>query len=252
MVVETEDDAHTARVVESVRRLEGVLVLDVVDRVFARHQGGKIGMKSRVDVRGIVDPRQIYTPGVARVARAIEREPERAWELTSIGRTVGIFTNGTRVLGLGDVGPLASLPVMEGKAVLYDVLAGLSAVPILLETTDPGRARRGGRPDGALVPAPSTSEDIRVARVLRHRAPSSKAQRLQKPVMHDDQHGTAVAALAAILSACRMTGVDPRASRLAPPGQIVPDPLDPRVCAGVTASTVRVARELGLAGTARA
>src|SRR6185295_12486949 len=111
--------------------LPDVELLAIVDRVFERHGGGKIGMRITVDVKTVVDLRYVYTPGVARVSTAIAENAGLAWELTGLGRSVGIFTNGTRVLGLGDLGPVASLPVMEGKAVLYDLLAGLSATPML-------------------------------------------------------------------------------------------------------------------------
>jgi malate dehydrogenase (oxaloacetate-decarboxylating) len=97
--------------------------------VFERHRGGKLASRARAPVSTIADLRYIYTPGVARVSRAIERDPDLAWDFTGIGNSVGIFTNGTRVLGLGDIGPLASLPVMEGKAALYDRFAGISATP---------------------------------------------------------------------------------------------------------------------------
>jgi malate dehydrogenase (oxaloacetate-decarboxylating) len=136
VTVETESEAQLARLIDAVRQLEGVELLGVADRVFEAHRGGKIHSGSRVAIAQVSDLRTIYTPGVARVVRAIEREPGLAFELTGLGNSVGIFTNGTRVLGLGNVGTIASLPVMEGKAVLYDKLSGISATPILVETHD--------------------------------------------------------------------------------------------------------------------
>jgi malate dehydrogenase (oxaloacetate-decarboxylating) len=214
LVVETADDAHTQRVVAAIRALEQVELLAVSDKVFERHKGGKIRTTSRVPLENVVDLRYVYTPGVARVARAIREDPELAWELTGIGSSVGIFTNGTRVLGLGDIGPLASLPVMEGKAVLYERFSGISATPILVDTHDP-------REFVDTVVRLSCSfggihlEDIRIPDCFW--IERELKRRLGKPVMHDDQHGTATVALAAVLNACKATGVDPRRSKL---GQI--------------------------------
>lgn len=214
LVVETQDDAHTERVVAALKGLEECEVLAITDTVFERHRGGKIQQTSRVEVRDVTDLRIIYTPGVARVCRAIEKDPTRAWELTGIGNSIGIFTNGTRVLGLGDIGPLAAMPVMEGKAVLYSKFAGLSATPILVDTKDAHEfietVVRLSRTFGAIH-----LEDIRIPECFT--IERELRARLNKPVMHDDQHGTATVALAAILSACRKIGVDPKKSKL---GQI--------------------------------
>jgi malate dehydrogenase (oxaloacetate-decarboxylating) len=214
LVIETADDAHTERVLAAIRALGQVDVIAVTDAVFERHQGGKIEQASRVDLKNVVDLRYIYTPGVARVARAIHKNADLAWDLTGIGSSVGIFTNGTRVLGLGDVGPLASMPVMEGKAVLYRKLAGLSATPILIDTPDAEAFIE------TVVRLSKTFagihlEDIRIPECFV--IERELKRRLGKPVMHDDQHGTATVALAAIINACRATGVDPRRSKL---GQI--------------------------------
>jgi malate dehydrogenase (oxaloacetate-decarboxylating) len=203
VTVETQSEEQSARVIEAVRAVDGVEVVGVTDRVFEAHRGGKIHSTSRVTIEQVRDLRTIYTPGVARVVRAIERDPALAFELTSVGRSVGIFTNGTRVLGLGNVGPLASLPVMEGKAVLYDRFAGLSATPILVETTDVDEfvatVSRVSRGFGGIH-----LEDIRSPDC--YAIEDALRARLAKPVMHDDQHGTAVVALAAVVNACRLTG----------------------------------------------
>lgn len=204
VTIETEDEAHRDRVIEAVRKVDGVEVLDTIDRVFDLHRGGKLHSTSRMELRHQRDLRYIYTPGVARVARAIEREPERARHLTGIGNSVGIFTNGTRVLGLGNVGPLASLPVMEGKAVLYDKFVGISATPILVDTLDVKEfvdtVERLSLTFGGIH-----LEDIRIPDC--YRIEETLIDRLEKPVMHDDQHGTATVALAALMNACKMTGV---------------------------------------------
>jgi malate dehydrogenase (oxaloacetate-decarboxylating) len=162
---------------------------------------------SRVPLEQVRDLRTVYTPGVARVVRAIEREPTLAWELTSVGNSVGIYTNGSRVLGLGNVGVLASMPVMEGKAVIYDRMAGISATPILIDTLDP---------DELIETIVRTSrtfagihlEDIRSPDCFRIEA--ELIRRLDRPVMHDDQHGTATVTLAAVINVCRLVGKDLR------------------------------------------
>ena len=214
VTVETRSEEHTARVVEAVRHVEGAELVAVTDRVFERHRGGKIRSARRVSVEQMSDLRAIYTPGVARVVRAIEKDPALAWDLTAIGLSVGIFTNGSRVLGLGNVGPLASLPVMEGKAVLYDQFVGLSATPILVDTLDRQEfvdtVCRISRGFGAIH-----LEDIRSPDC--YWIEDELDRRLDKPVMHDDQHGTATVALAALLNASHMAGKDLRTVRV---GQI--------------------------------
>ena len=214
LTVEGRDEAHIEAVKHAIRGLDGVELIGVTDMVFERHRGGKLASRARAPVTTIADLRYIYTPGVARVSRAIERDPDLAWEFTNVGNSVGIFTNGTRVLGLGDVGPLASMPVMEGKAVLYDQFAGISATPLLVDS------KRADVFIDTVVLLSKTFggihlEDIRVPECFA--IEEELVRRLRKPVMHDDQHGTATVALAALINACAMTGVDPRSSRV---GQI--------------------------------
>lgn len=214
VTLETDDEGHTARVLDVIRALPDVELISTTDRVFEAHRGGKLRTSSRNKLETLSDLRYIYTPGVARVALALQREPDLAWDFTGIGTSVGIFTNGTRVLGLGNIGPLASLPVMEGKAALYDRFAGISATPLLVNTLDPAEFIE-------TVVRMSTGfggihlEDIRMPDCFR--IEEEVDARLDKPVMHDDQWGTATVALAAILNACRLTGVDFKASRV---GQI--------------------------------
>jgi malate dehydrogenase (oxaloacetate-decarboxylating) len=192
ITVETETEAHTERLIAALNRTDGVRgACSVRDRVFDCHQGGKIHSTSRVELQHLGDLRYIYTPGVARVSRAIAEEPERAWEYTGLGRSVGIFTNGTRVLGLGDIGPLASLPVMEGKAVLYDQVRGLSATPILVDTKDADEfvetvvrlSQELWRHPPGRHPHP------RVLRIEeRAEAPPSQAGDARRPARHRDRH----------------------------------------------------------------
>jgi malate dehydrogenase (oxaloacetate-decarboxylating) len=202
VTVETESEEQTARVVEAIRRVEGVELQAITDRVLDVHRGGKIHSGSRTKLEQVRDLRTIYTPGVARVVKAIEKDPALGWDYTWIGNAVGIFTNGTRVLGLGNVGPVASLPVMEGKAALYDAFVGISATPLLVDTTDPDDfihvVERLASTFGGIH-----LEDIRSPDCYKIEEELQK--RLQRPVMHDDQHGTATVALAAVINACKLT-----------------------------------------------
>ncbi len=214
VTVETRDEEHTRRMLDAIRALPGVELIATRDKVFEAHRGGKLRTTSRLELKHLSELRYIYTPGVARVATAIQRDPDLAWDFTGIGTSVGIFTNGTRVLGLGNIGPLASLPVMEGKAALYDRFAGISATPLLVNTQDPEEfietVMRMSIGFGGIH-----LEDIRMPDCFR--IEDELDRRLDKPVMHDDQWGTATVALAAILNACKLTGVDFKSSRV---GQI--------------------------------
>lgn len=204
ITVETEDDDQTKRVEARLRNLPGIELISMRDTVFERHQGGKIHSTSRVSLENVSDLRIVYTPGVARVSLAIQAKPELAYEYTGLKNSVGIFTNGTRVLGLGDIGPIASLPVMEGKAVLYDKFAGISATPILLHTKNPDEFI-----ETVVQIAPSFGgihlEDISSPDC--YQIENELIKRLRKPVMHDDQHGTAVASLAAVINACKLANL---------------------------------------------
>ena len=126
------------QIVEAVNKIgKGIIVHAVTDDVLQAHEGGKIHMKGRMEIRSLGDLRRVYTPGVANVCEVIKKDPEQANYFTGISNTVAIVTDGTAILGLGDIGPVAGMPVMEGKAVLFDQFAGISGVPILLDTSDP-------------------------------------------------------------------------------------------------------------------
>jgi malate dehydrogenase (oxaloacetate-decarboxylating) len=211
VTIETIDEAQTIHVVRCIGEIDGVDVVESTDRVFEAHRGGKLHSTSRVHLDQLADMRSIYTPGVARVSQAIVKDPNRAWDLTSVGNSVGIFTNGSRVLGLGNIGPLASMPVMEGKAVLYDELVGISATPILIDTLDPAEFV-----ETVMRVSPTFGgihlEDIRIPDC--YIIEDELRRRLCKPVMHDDQHGTATVTLAAVINACKITGRDLKRSRV--------------------------------------
>jgi len=195
------DQAHALAAI--LDGLDEVRLIAHHDRALARHEGGKLKIVPRVRVETLQDLRDVYTPGVARVCLAIAQEPALANRLTMIGYTVAICTNGTRVLGLGDIGPLASMPVMEGKAIFHSAFAGLNAMPILIDETDPDAFVRT-----VLSIAPGFGaihlEDIRVPDCFEIEERLIEA--LDIPVMHDDVHGTAVSTLAAILGACAQLG----------------------------------------------
>lgn len=199
-----EMDEETDRsLFQKIDALPNARFLGKSDRVFDRHLGGKIETRSRVRISSLQILRDIYTPGVARVCLAIQDNPEKAWLYTNIHKTVAVVTNGTAILGLGDIGPVAGMPVMEGKAALFAELAGLSAVPILLDIKDPQKIV-----DTIEAMAPSFGaiqlEDIRAPECFE--IERQLKQRLDIPVLHDDQHGTAVVALAALINATKRVG----------------------------------------------
>lgn len=199
------DDEVDQDVLDAIDALPNARILGRSDRVFDRHRGGKIRMEARDLVRSNQQLRDIYTPGVARVCLAIQRDPSLAHVYTNRPNTVAIVTNGTAILGLGDIGPVAGLPVMEGKAALMAQLAGLSGIPILLDERDPAVII-----DAVTRIAPSFGaiqlEDIAAPECFE--IEQELRRRLDIPVLHDDQHGTAVVTLAALIVASRRVGVD--------------------------------------------
>ena len=202
LAVEDHDQAES--IVDLLNGLEGVEVIWSRDRALLRHEGGKLVISSTRPIRTVQDMRDVYTPGVARACVAIAEDPSLAGELTMIGRSVAICTNGTRVLGLGDIGPVPSMPVMEGKAVFYHQLANVSTMPILIDTKDVDEfvetvVRISPTFGGIHLEDISAPECFEIERRL--------IEILPKPVMHDDVHGTAVVTLAAALVACRHAGL---------------------------------------------
>ena len=197
------DAAHGERVVEAVRSVPDVTVEDVSDRTFLMHLGGKIEVNSAVPVKTRDDLSMAYTPGVARVCTAIAAEPERAWSLTVKGHMVAVISDGTAVLGLGDIGPEAAMPVMEGKALLFKEFAGVDAFPLCLDTTDVDEIVDIVR---ALAPTFGgiNLEDISAPRCFE--IERRLRENLDIPVFHDDQHGTAIITLAALLNSLRLVG----------------------------------------------
>ena len=199
----THDPEHADAIVERMREVEGVEIGRVSDRTFLLHLGGKLSVESKVPIRSRDDLSMIYTPGVARVCLAIAEKPADARRLTIKRNTVAVVTDGTAVLGLGDIGPLAALPVMEGKAALFKRFADIDAFPICLDTTDTEEIIRTVK---AISPAFAgiNLEDISAPRCFEIEA--RLREELDIPVFHDDQHGTAIVALAALRNALRVVG----------------------------------------------
>jgi malate dehydrogenase (oxaloacetate-decarboxylating) len=202
--VEVRDHGQAKRVAGDLATLHGVRVIHYYDRALRVHEGGKLAVQGRVRMHTLQDMRDVYTPGVARICTTIADEPALANRYTMIGRTVAICTNGTRVLGLGDIGPRAAMPVMEGKALFYSQLAGISAMPVLIDTDDPAEfvetvARIAPGFGGIHL------EDIAAPACFEIEARLIEA--LDIPVMHDDVHGTGVSTLAAALVAADMAGI---------------------------------------------
>src|SRR3954452_22470021 len=197
------DQSHAEDIVAAMRAVHGVEIGKVSDRTFLVHLGGKLRIESKVPIRNRDDLSLIYTPGVARVCMAIAENPEDARRLTIKRNTVAVVTDGTAVLGLGDIGPLAALPVMEGKAALFKRFADIDAFPICLDTTDTEEIISIVK---AISPvfAGINLEDISAPRCFEIEA--RLREELDIPVFHDDQHGTAIVALAALRNALRVVG----------------------------------------------
>jgi len=212
VTVDARDADHEREIVRAIKAVGGVKVVRTMDRTFTAHEGGKIEIRSKMPIRDRNDLSQVYTPGVARVCMDIHAHPEHVYRYTIKKNTVAIITDGTAVLGLGDIGPDAAMPVMEGKAMIFKEFADIDAFPIALRTKDPDEIV-------ATVKNISTSfgginlEDISAPRCFDIEMRLRKA--LPMPVIHDDQHGTAVVALSALINVGRLFKKDIRKFRVA-------------------------------------
>jgi malate dehydrogenase (oxaloacetate-decarboxylating) len=232
LVVFCQSEAHAAAVERATRGIEGIEVLEVEDRTFALHEGGKLSIDAKFPPRDRDALAMAYTPGVARVCLAIADDPAQVHRYTMKSNTVAVVTDGTAVLGLGNIGPDAALPVMEGKAVLFKTFAGVDAVPVCL---------RVGSPDELVETVQRMEpmfgginlEDIAAPHCFEVERRLSES--LSIPVFHDDQHGTAVVVLAALRNACRITGRELAGLRI--------------VLSGAGAAGVAIAKILMSAGT---
>ncbi|GAA2754730.1 NAD-dependent malic enzyme [Actinopolymorpha rutila] len=199
------DTAHADRLVEVLRQVAGVAIHKVSDRTFLMHLGGKIEMQAKHPIRNRDDLSMIYTPGVARVSMAIAANPDDARRLTIKRNSVAVVSDGSAVLGLGNIGPHAALPVMEGKAALFKRFAGIDAWPLCLDTQDVDTIVEVVR---SIAPgfAGINLEDISAPRCFE--VERRLRELLDIPVFHDDQHGTAIVVLAALTNALRIVGKD--------------------------------------------
>ncbi|MGI8506122.1 MAG: NAD-dependent malic enzyme [Solirubrobacteraceae bacterium] len=203
ITVETGDASDWPRLTEAVNAVPGARVLDTTDRTFMLHIGGKIELHNKSPLKTRDDLSMAYTPGVARVCQAINEDPDKAFQYTIKRNTVAVVSDGTAVLGLGNIGPRAAMPVMEGKAMLFKEFAGVDAFPVCLDTTDPDEIVAVVK---AIAPAFGgiNLEDISAPRCFE--IENGLKAVLDIPVFHDDQHGTAVVVLAALLNALTLTG----------------------------------------------
>ena len=199
----TNNPEHSDKIVESIKKTPGVEFVNFSDRTFLVHLGGKISIRNRIPVKTRDDLSMAYTPGVARICMEIHQDPEDAYKLTTKGNTVAVVTDGTAVLGLGNIGPKAAMPVMEGKAMLFKEFADIDAWPICLDTTDTEEIIRIVK---AIAPGFGgiNLEDIAAPRCFE--IEQRLREELEIPVFHDDQHGTAVVTTAALINALKVVG----------------------------------------------
>ncbi|KJH70787.1 malic enzyme-like NAD(P)-binding protein [Aliterella atlantica] len=201
ITVDAASTEHAETIVEAVKALPEIKVMEVYDRTFNLHRGGKISINSRIAIKSVSDLAMAYTPGVGRICTAIAQDPEQTYNLTIKQNTVAIVTDGSAVLGLGNLGPEAALPVMEGKAMLFKEFAGIDAFPICLATQDTQEivetVKRIAPVFGGVnledIAAPRCFE---IEKLLR--------EQLDIPIFHDDQHGTAIVTLAALVNALKL------------------------------------------------
>ncbi|MDA8172158.1 MAG: NAD-dependent malic enzyme [Nitrospiraceae bacterium] len=215
ITVDARDEEHERQIVRAVKAIPGLKALRVLDKTFFAHLGGKIEIHNRIPVRDRNDLSKVYTPGVARVCLDIKENREHAWRYTIKGNAILIITDGTAVLGLGDIGPEAAMPVMEGKAMLFKEFGGVDAFPVALSTTDPDEIVNVVE---KMAPAFGgiNLEDISAPRCFDIETRLRRA--LDIPVFHDDQHGTAVIITAALMNVSRLLRKDMKKMRVAVAG----------------------------------
>ena len=201
LTVDAASTEHAERIIDAVKTLTDIHLVDVYDRTFTLHRGGKIRIQSKLPLHTQGDLAMAYTPGVGRICKAIAQEPEQVYSLTIKSNTVAIVTDGSAVLGLGNLGAEASLPVMEGKAMLFKEFAGIDAFPICLATQDTDTIIETVK-NIAPVFGGINLEDISAPRCFEIEA--RLRQEVDIPVFHDDQHGTAIVSLAALINALKL------------------------------------------------
>ena len=203
ITVNAASENHDKEIIDSLANIDGVEVVNVSDRTFLMHLGGKIEIVSKMPLKTRSDLSMAYTPGVARVCEAIHRDPEKRFNLTIKKNTVAVVSDGTAVLGLGDLGPAAAMPVMEGKCQLFKEFGGVDAFPICLNTKDPHEIVQTIK-NISVAFGGINLEDISAPRCFE--IEERLKEELEIPVFHDDQHGTAVVVLAALINALKIVG----------------------------------------------
>ncbi|MBV9865028.1 MAG: NAD-dependent malic enzyme [Abitibacteriaceae bacterium] len=207
----TADYEHGQRIIAAVRTINGVDIVHVSDRTFLLHLGGKIEVHAKVPIKNRDDLSMVYTPGVARIAQVIADDPRDVYNLTIKKNTVAVVTNGSAVLGLGNAGPLAALPVMESKAILFKEFAGIDAFPICLNVSNDDEFVAAVK---AIAPTFGAVHLEDIASPSCFEVESRLTNMLDIPIMHNDQHGTAIVVLAALINALRITNKAPGALRV--------------------------------------
>ncbi len=203
LVIDATDQEHATTIVAAAESVEGVRVQESFDRTFRMHQGGKIEMETRMPLENREDLSTAYMPGVARVCRAIAEDRSRAFDLTIKRNMVAVVTNGTAVLGLGDIGAAAGMPVMEGKSMLFKEFGDVDSYPICIDSKDPDELVHTVT---ALAPAFGGINLEDIAAPVCFEVEDRLKETLDIPVFHDDQHGTAIVVLAALINALKLTG----------------------------------------------
>jgi len=203
ITVNAYSEKHDEEIINAVNAIDGVEVMQASDRTFLAHIGGKIETVSKIPLKTRSDLSMAYTPGVARICEAIHKDPEKAFTLTIKKNTVAVVSDGTAVLGLGDIGPAAAMPVMEGKCQLFKEFGGVDAFPICLDTKDPDEIVKTIKRI-AVAFGGINLEDISAPRCFE--IEDRLKNELDIPVFHDDQHGTAVVVLAALINALKIVG----------------------------------------------
>ncbi len=203
ITVNASSEKHDEEIVAAISHIDGVELVHTSDRTFLMHLGGKIEIASKMPLKTRSDLSMAYTPGVARVCEAIAKDPEKAFTLTIKKNTVAVVSDGTAVLGLGDIGPAAAMPVMEGKCQLFKEFGGVDAFPICLNTKDPHEIIETIK-NISVAFGGINLEDISAPRCFE--IEDRLKEELDIPVFHDDQHGTAVVVLAALINALKITG----------------------------------------------
>ena len=203
ITVNAASEHHDQEIIDSLANVDGVEVVNISDRTFLMHLGGKIEVTSKMPLKTRSDLSMAYTPGVARVCEAIHRDPEKRFNLTIKKNTVAVVSDGTAVLGLGDLGPAAAMPVMEGKCQLFKEFGGVDAFPICLNTKDPHEIVQTIK-NISVAFGGINLEDISAPRCFE--IEERLKEELDIPVFHDDQHGTAVVVLAALINALKIVG----------------------------------------------